>query len=161
MSLAAPPRASSLSQPNTVTEIRYNSRNSTAHDHSMITRCSGTPGHIRIESFGTVHGPTSWPAAWPLRGPCRPRNAATLNAAAHAAGAGGRPLLTDVVARVLITVVYPMSTSPLAPCPPGRSISGLETDPVPAASKILRRNPWRNIRIFLFELLKGNILLEI
>jgi hypothetical protein len=36
MSLAAVLRASSLSQPSTVTEIRYSSRNSTANDHAMI-----------------------------------------------------------------------------------------------------------------------------
>jgi hypothetical protein len=36
MSLAAVLRASNLSQPNTVTEIRYSSRNSTARDHAMF-----------------------------------------------------------------------------------------------------------------------------
>ena len=37
MSLAGVLRASNLSQPNTVTEIRYTSQNSTARDHLMIT----------------------------------------------------------------------------------------------------------------------------
>jgi hypothetical protein len=37
MSLAAALRASNPSQPNTVTAIRYSSRNSTARDHAMIT----------------------------------------------------------------------------------------------------------------------------
>ena len=36
MSLAAAARANNLSQLNTVTEIKYSSRNSTARDHSMI-----------------------------------------------------------------------------------------------------------------------------
>jgi hypothetical protein len=36
MSLAAAPRANNLSQLNTVTEIKYSSRNSTARDYSMI-----------------------------------------------------------------------------------------------------------------------------
>jgi hypothetical protein len=36
MSLTAVLRASSLSQPSTVTEIRYSSRNSTASDHVVI-----------------------------------------------------------------------------------------------------------------------------
>lgn len=36
--LAAVPRASNRSQPTTVTEIRYSSRNSMAGDHVMITR---------------------------------------------------------------------------------------------------------------------------
>jgi hypothetical protein len=37
MFLAAVGRASNPSQPNTVTEIRYRSRNSTVRDHVMIT----------------------------------------------------------------------------------------------------------------------------
>ena len=39
MSLAAVLRASNLSQPKIVTEIKYSSRNSTARDHVMLT-CS-------------------------------------------------------------------------------------------------------------------------
>jgi hypothetical protein len=35
--LGAVLRASDPSQPNTVTEIKYSSRNSTAHDHVMLT----------------------------------------------------------------------------------------------------------------------------
>jgi hypothetical protein len=37
MSLAAVLRASNLSQPNIVTEIKYSSRNSTACDHVTLT----------------------------------------------------------------------------------------------------------------------------
>ena len=37
MFLAAVLRVSNPSQPNTVTEIRYSSRNSTVRDHAMIT----------------------------------------------------------------------------------------------------------------------------
>jgi hypothetical protein len=37
MSLAAVLRASNPSQPNTVTQIRYSSRDSTARDHAMFT----------------------------------------------------------------------------------------------------------------------------
>jgi hypothetical protein len=36
MSWVAPLRANNLSQLNTVTEIKYSSRNSTSRDHSMI-----------------------------------------------------------------------------------------------------------------------------
>jgi hypothetical protein len=42
--LAAVLRMSSPSQPNTVTEIRYSSRNSTASDHGLIAGTAETPG---------------------------------------------------------------------------------------------------------------------
>src|SRR5437868_4385791 len=54
MSLVAPPRANNLSQLNTVTEIKYSSRNSTARDHSMIPVRVETPVHGPARSFGTV-----------------------------------------------------------------------------------------------------------
>ena len=51
MSLVAVLRASNRSQPNTVTEIRYGSRNSTVRDHVMITGCNGTPAHQAGNEF--------------------------------------------------------------------------------------------------------------
>jgi hypothetical protein len=54
MSLAAARRASNPGQPNTVTEIKYSSLNSTALDHGQIT---GTKEHqvtTCVTSFGTV-----------------------------------------------------------------------------------------------------------
>jgi hypothetical protein len=45
MSLVAAPRANNLSRLNTVTEIEYGNRNSTAREHSMIAVKSGTPVH--------------------------------------------------------------------------------------------------------------------
>jgi hypothetical protein len=54
MSLVAAPRANNLSQLNTVTEIKYSNRNSTARDHAMIAARSGTPVHAPALSSGTV-----------------------------------------------------------------------------------------------------------
>jgi hypothetical protein len=54
MSLVAAPRANNLSQLNTVTEIKYSKRNSTARDHSMIAARSETPVHAPALSSGTV-----------------------------------------------------------------------------------------------------------
>jgi hypothetical protein len=54
MSLVAAPRANNLSQLNTVTEIKYSSRNSTVRDHSMIPVRVETPVHGPARSFGTV-----------------------------------------------------------------------------------------------------------
>ena len=54
MSLVAAPRANNLSQLNTVTEIKYSSRNNTARDHSMIAVKGETPVHGPARSFGTV-----------------------------------------------------------------------------------------------------------
>ena len=51
MFLAAVGQASNPSQPNTVTEIRYRSRNSTARDHIMITEMHETPGHYADNEF--------------------------------------------------------------------------------------------------------------
>jgi hypothetical protein len=51
VSLAAVLRASNPSQPNTVTAIRYSSRNSTARDHVMITEIQRTPGHHQGNEF--------------------------------------------------------------------------------------------------------------
>jgi hypothetical protein len=51
MSLAAALRASNPSQPNTVTEIKYNSLNSTALDHGQITGTKETPGHLLCDEF--------------------------------------------------------------------------------------------------------------
>jgi hypothetical protein len=79
MSLTAALRASNPSQPNTVTEIKYNSLNSTAPDHGPITGTKETPGHCLCDEFW--HGAgwrgavclTSWrgwspPAARPATG---------------------------------------------------------------------------------------------
>jgi hypothetical protein len=44
-------RVSSPSQPNTVTESRYSSRNSTARDHGLITGTAETPGHRTHDEF--------------------------------------------------------------------------------------------------------------
>jgi hypothetical protein len=55
MSLVVAPRANNLSQLNTVTEIKYSNRNSTARDHAMIAVRSGTPVHAPVLSSGTVH----------------------------------------------------------------------------------------------------------
>jgi hypothetical protein len=55
MSLAAAARANNRSQLNTVTEIKYSSRNNTARDHSMIPVRGETPVHGPRRSFGTVH----------------------------------------------------------------------------------------------------------
>ncbi len=44
-------RASSPSQPNTVTEIRYSSRNSAASDHGLITGTEETPAHHTGDEF--------------------------------------------------------------------------------------------------------------
>ncbi len=57
MSLAAAPRASNPTQPNTVTEIKYSSLNSTAPDHDTITGTKETPGHHLCDEFwhGTGH----------------------------------------------------------------------------------------------------------
>jgi hypothetical protein len=57
MSLVAALRANNLSQLNTVTEIKYSNRNSTARDHAMIAARSGTPVHAPALSSGTVQGP--------------------------------------------------------------------------------------------------------
>lgn len=56
MSLAAALRASNSSQPNTVTAIRYSSRNSTARDHVMDDHRDATKHQVttRMMSFGTV-----------------------------------------------------------------------------------------------------------
>jgi hypothetical protein len=54
MSLVAAARANNLSQLNTVTEIKYSSRNSTDRDHSMIAVSGETPAHGPARSFGTV-----------------------------------------------------------------------------------------------------------
>jgi hypothetical protein len=54
MSLAAAARANNRSQLNTVTEIKYSSRNNTARDHSMIAIKGETPVHGPARSFGTV-----------------------------------------------------------------------------------------------------------
>jgi hypothetical protein len=54
MSLAAAARANNRSQLNTVTEIKYSSRNNTARDHSMIAVKGETPVHGPTWSFGTV-----------------------------------------------------------------------------------------------------------
>jgi hypothetical protein len=54
MSLAAAARANNRSQLNTVTEIKYSSRNNTAHDHSMIAVKGETPVQGPARSFGTV-----------------------------------------------------------------------------------------------------------
>jgi hypothetical protein len=51
-SLAAALRASNRSQPNTVTEIRYSSPNSTARDHVKPLEPKVNP---RTTSFGTLH----------------------------------------------------------------------------------------------------------
>jgi hypothetical protein len=49
-------RVSNPSQPNTVTQIRYSSRNSTARDPAMITERHETPGHLTCDEFGTRTG---------------------------------------------------------------------------------------------------------
>lgn len=61
MSLTAAPRASNPSQPNTVTEIKYSSLNSTTRDHGPSTGTKETPGHRLCDEFwhGTVQGPYS------------------------------------------------------------------------------------------------------
>src|SRR6185312_4278924 len=51
MSLAAALRASNPSQPNTVTEIKYNSLNSTARDHGPSTRTKETPAPRLRDEF--------------------------------------------------------------------------------------------------------------
>lgn len=56
MSLAAVLRASNPSQSNTVTKIRYSSRNSTAAIMSLSQGCNETPGHHKGASSGTVQG---------------------------------------------------------------------------------------------------------
>jgi len=49
--LAAVLRVSNPSQPNTVTEIRYSSRNSTAHDHGLTMGVKETAGHRIGDEF--------------------------------------------------------------------------------------------------------------
>jgi len=56
MSLAAALRASNLSQPNTVTEIRYSSRNSTARDHARSLTINETAGYPTSEEFWHLTG---------------------------------------------------------------------------------------------------------
>jgi hypothetical protein len=51
MSWAAALRASNPSQPNTVTEIKYNSLNGTTLDHGSITGTKETPGHHLCDEF--------------------------------------------------------------------------------------------------------------
>lgn len=51
MFLAAAPRASNPSQPNTVTQIKYSRLNSTATDHGTITGAKETPGHRLCDEF--------------------------------------------------------------------------------------------------------------
>jgi hypothetical protein len=63
MSLAAVLRASNPSQPNTVTEIKYSSLNSTALDHGPITGTRETPGHRLCDEFW--HGTGSQRAGLP------------------------------------------------------------------------------------------------
>ena len=55
MSLAAVLRASNPNQLNTVTQIRYGSRNSTAWDHGLRTGTKETPDQDLCGSFGTAH----------------------------------------------------------------------------------------------------------
>jgi hypothetical protein len=64
MSLVAPPRANNLSQLNTVTEIKYSSRNSTVRDHSMIPVRVETPVHGPARSFGTVQAARDRPSIY-------------------------------------------------------------------------------------------------
>ncbi len=54
MSLAAAARANDRSQLNTMTKIKYSSRNNTVRDHSMIAVKGETPVHGPARSFGTV-----------------------------------------------------------------------------------------------------------
>jgi hypothetical protein len=69
MSLTAALRASNLSQPNPVTEIKYNSLNSTARDHGPITGTKETSGHRLCDAFW--HGTGAIPASRPTSRPAR------------------------------------------------------------------------------------------
>ena len=51
MSLAAVLRASNLSQPKTVPEIKYSRRNDTVCDHLMIARAVETRGQLASGDF--------------------------------------------------------------------------------------------------------------
>lgn len=55
MSFAAVLRASNRSQPNTVIEIRYRSRNSTTCDPAMITMSCRNHRSPHVYRFGTLH----------------------------------------------------------------------------------------------------------
>ena len=58
--------ASSPSQPNTVTEIRYISRNSTTRDHGVITCTVETPGHGMSDGSWHGAGPAPVEKSWRL-----------------------------------------------------------------------------------------------
>jgi hypothetical protein len=73
-----------------VTEIRYSSRNSTAHEHSMITRCSGNPRSHTYREFWHGTGSTAWSSTGSPSGdrcdapsPARPRRLPHETAAAR------------------------------------------------------------------------------
>jgi hypothetical protein len=58
MSLAAVLRVSNLSQPNTVTEIRYSSWNNTSRDHGLTMGIKETAGHHIGDEFWHGTGPS-------------------------------------------------------------------------------------------------------
>jgi hypothetical protein len=51
--LAAVGRASNPSQPNTVTDARYNSRNTTTRDHGVIAELNENPARVRLVVSGS------------------------------------------------------------------------------------------------------------
>ncbi|MGP4017682.1 hypothetical protein [Saccharopolyspora sp. 5N708] len=54
-------RANNPSQPNTVTDVRYNSRNTTIRDHGMITgHDADLVEYLRTDGLVVVHSGPDW-----------------------------------------------------------------------------------------------------
>jgi hypothetical protein len=80
MSLAAAAQANNLNQLNTVTEIKYGSRNRRTHDHSMIAVSGETSVHDPARSFGTIQ-PIARGGMYSISNvvaTCKPRNSTKI-----------------------------------------------------------------------------------